>query len=59
MLGCTIAALAVMNAGEALLSVAIRRMASGQGPSWLLIITRGSRWWAPVRLYARCVGRNP
>ena len=48
-----------MNAGEASLSVTIRRMASGQGPSWLLIITRVSRWWAPVRLYARCVGRNP
>jgi len=42
-----------------LLSAAIRRMASGQGPSWLLIITRGSRWWAPVRHYARCVGRSP
>jgi len=42
-----------------LLSVTIWRMASGQGPSWLLIITRGSRWWASVRLYARCVGRYP
>ena len=58
-LGCTLVALPVMNAGEALLSVTIQRMASGQGPSWFLIITRGSRWWAPVRLYARCVGRNP
>ena len=48
-----------MNAGEASLSVTIRRMASGQGPSWLLIITRGSRWWARVRPCARCVGRNP
>ena len=40
-------------------SATIRRMASGQRPSWLLIITCGSRWWASVRHDARCAGRNP